>query len=147
MNRFQCLWCPSNVLEDDVMEKRRNQSGFISTGVLIYWWGDKNQHEFGYTLGVGDGQGGWHAAVHGVAESDMTEWTELRQVGGNGTNDGLKVEALHRWGKEHKWTRWNRPTAMYFLWAKHCALELPRWRSGKESACQCRRCRFDPWIK
>ena len=27
---------------------------------------------------------------------------------------------------------------------------LPRWRSGKESACQCRRCgrrRFDPWIR
>ena len=27
---------------------------------------------------------------------------------------------------------------------------LPRWRSGKESACQCRRpkkCRFDPWVR
>ena len=23
---------------------------------------------------------------------------------------------------------------------------LPRWLSGKESACQCRRCRFDPWV-
>ena len=23
---------------------------------------------------------------------------------------------------------------------------LPWWLSGKESACQCRRCRFDPWI-
>ena len=26
---------------------------------------------------------------------------------------------------------------------------LPQWRSGKESACQCRmckRCRFDPWV-
>jgi len=23
---------------------------------------------------------------------------------------------------------------------------LPRWRSGKESACQCKRCRFDPWV-
>ena len=22
---------------------------------------------------------------------------------------------------------------------------LPRWLSGKESACQCRRCSFDPW--
>ena len=22
-----------------------------------------------------------------------------------------------------------------------------RWLSGKESACQCRRCRFDPWVK
>ena len=32
----------------------------------------------------------------------------------------------------------------------HCAhlgsLWLPRWLSGKESACQCRRCRFNPWV-
>jgi len=26
-----------------------------------------------------------------------------------------------------------------FLW-------LPRWLRGKESACQCRRFRFDPWV-
>ena len=26
----------------------------------------------------------------------------------------------------------------------HC--ELPRWLSGEESACQGRRCRFDPWV-
>ena len=27
---------------------------------------------------------------------------------------------------------------------------LPRWQGGKESACQCRRCRkcgFDPWVR
>ena len=24
---------------------------------------------------------------------------------------------------------------------------LLRWLSGKESACQCRRCRFDPWVR
>ena len=24
---------------------------------------------------------------------------------------------------------------------------LPRWLSGKETACQCRRCRFDPWVR
>jgi len=23
---------------------------------------------------------------------------------------------------------------------------LPRWPSGKESACQCRRCGFNPWV-
>ena len=23
---------------------------------------------------------------------------------------------------------------------------LPRWLSGKESACQCRRLEFDPWV-
>ena len=25
-------------------------------------------------------------------------------------------------------------------------LGLPWWLSGKESTCQCRRCRFDPWV-
>ena len=24
---------------------------------------------------------------------------------------------------------------------------LPSWFSGKESACQCRRLRFDPWVR
>jgi len=24
---------------------------------------------------------------------------------------------------------------------------LPRWHSGKESACQCRRHRLDPWVR
>ena len=32
----------------------------------------------------------------------------------------------------------------YILW---CVCGLPRWLSGKESACQCRRCRFDPWVR
>ena len=26
-------------------------------------------------------------------------------------------------------------------------LQLPTWLSGKESACQCRRCRFNPWVR
>ena len=32
-----------------------------------------NRHESESILGVGDGQGGWHAALRGVAESDKTE--------------------------------------------------------------------------
>ena len=24
---------------------------------------------------------------------------------------------------------------------------LPLWLSSKESACQCRRCRFNPWVR
>ena len=32
----------------------------------------------------------------------------------------------------------------YILW---CVCGLPRWLSGKESAWQCRRCRFDPWVR
>ena len=36
-----------------------------------------------------------------------------------------------------------------FLTLMLALLELPRWLSGNESACQCRRCRkcgFDPWV-
>ena len=38
------------------------------------WHHRLNGHEFEYALGVGDGQGGLAAAVHGVhEESDTTE--------------------------------------------------------------------------
>ena len=38
-----------------------------------------NGHEFEWTLGVGDGQGGWCAAIHAVAKSRtrLSNWTEL----------------------------------------------------------------------
>ena len=35
-----------------------------------------NGHEFGWTPGVGVGQGGWHAAVHGITKS-RTRLSEL----------------------------------------------------------------------
>ena len=31
-------------------------------------------------------------------------------------------------------------------WGYTCCEGLPRWLSGTESACQHRRCRFDPWV-
>ena len=31
---------------------------------------------------------------------------------------------------------------------KQCnKIVLPRWLSGRESTCQCGRCRFDPWVR
>ena len=29
----------------------------------------------------------------------------------------------------------------------YIVVRLPWWLSGKESACQCRRCEFDPWAR
>ena len=36
---------------------------------MIGWHNRLNEHEFEQALGAGDGQGPWHAAVHGVAKS------------------------------------------------------------------------------
>ena len=43
---------------------------------MVGWHHRLNGHEFGYAPGVCDGQGGWHAAVHGVAKS----WTQLSNL-------------------------------------------------------------------
>ena len=39
---------------------------------MVGWYHRLNGHEFEQTLGDSEGQGSWHAAVHGVAESDTT---------------------------------------------------------------------------
>ena len=36
---------------------------------MVGWHYRLNGHEFGQALGIGDGQGAWHAAVLGVAKS------------------------------------------------------------------------------
>ena len=39
----------------------------------VGWYHQLNRHEFEQALGDGDGQGGWRAAVHGVAPLHTTE--------------------------------------------------------------------------
>ena len=36
---------------------------------MVGWCQRLNGHGFGWTLGVGDGQGAWRAEVHGVTKS------------------------------------------------------------------------------
>ena len=36
---------------------------------MVGWYHRLDGHEFEQALGVGDGQGSWRAAVHGVAKS------------------------------------------------------------------------------
>ena len=36
---------------------------------------------------------------------------------------------------------------MFFRQAVRLTKGLPWWLSGKEPTCQCRRCRFDPWVR
>ena len=42
------------------------------------------------------------------------------------------------------WATREVPQLLFFL--KLPYVLFPRWLSGKESTCQCRRCRFDPWV-
>ena len=46
---------------------------------MVGWHHRLDGHEFEWTLGVGDGQGAWHAAIHGVNKSrtQLSDWTEL----------------------------------------------------------------------
>ena len=39
---------------------------------MVVWHHRLDGHEFKQTLGDSEGQGSWHASVHGVAESDTT---------------------------------------------------------------------------
>ena len=64
------------------------------------WQEEKGMTEdemVGWTPGVGDGQGAWHVAVHGVARSQirLSDWTEL-MLG--------KIESRRRRGQQRK--RW-----------------------------------------
>ena len=49
---------------------------------MVGWHHRLNGHGFGWTPGVGDGQGGLHAAVHEVAKSRtwLSNWTELNSI-------------------------------------------------------------------
>ena len=54
----------------------------------------------------------------------------------------LKVRWLYIFLKS-----WRKPECLNLsLYAKHCT-GLPWWLAGKESTCQRKRCRFDPWVE
>ena len=86
----------------------------------------------------------WKTAVplsHSLqsVELESTVVDEGRARGGRTTNSEVhfhyrKAKILHKY--LHLWRILLPPNP----------LQLPRWLSGKESTCQCRRCRFDPWI-
>ena len=73
----------------------------------------------------------WRAAIHGVAKSQtrVSDWTEL-----NWRKKCIKINNKYIF-------------VLFFNWSiGH--LGLPRWLSVcKEPSCQCRRHRFNPWIR
>ena len=56
---------------------RQEEKG-IKEDEIVGWHHQLDGHEFKQALGVGDGQGAWCAAVHGVTESwtGLTDWTD-----------------------------------------------------------------------
>ena len=76
----------------------------------------------------------WHAAVHRVTKSQtwLNDWTEH-------TNNS---HALQCWNGKNR--EFRRETEIKT--SVKSVLGFPWWLSGKESTCQCRRCRFEPWV-
>ena len=63
---------------DAVKDWRQEEHG-MTEDKMVGWHHWLNGHEFGWTAGVADGQGGWCAVVHGVVKSQtrLSDWHEL----------------------------------------------------------------------
>ena len=80
------LWSPDvknrHIGKDpDAGKDWRQEEKGTTEDETVGWYHRRDGHEFEEAPGVGDGQGTWRAAVHGVAKSrtPLTDWTELRE--------------------------------------------------------------------
>ena len=86
------------------------------------------------------------SSVHGILQPRILEWgaTPSSSQGLSRPRDRTQVPYVSTtWEAQVSGIRIN-----WFLFLFHFAkanVGLPRWFSGKEPACQCRRCRFNPW--
>ena len=65
---------------------------------IVGWHHRLDGHEFEQAPGVGDGQGSWSAAVHGVAKSrTQMSWTD-------GTGTKIEIEINRKVYKAQRWT-------------------------------------------
>ena len=65
--------------DSDAGKDWRQEEKGTTEGEMVGWHLRLSGHGFGWTLGVGDGQGGLVCCVHGVAKSRtrLSGWTEL----------------------------------------------------------------------
>ena len=65
--------------DPDAGKDQRREEKVMTVDEMVGWHHQLNGHGFGWTLGVGDGQGGCYAAVYGVSKSQarLSYWTEL----------------------------------------------------------------------
>ena len=65
--------------DPDAGKDWRQEEKGTTENEMVEWHHQLNGHGFEQAPGVGDGQGSWHAAVHGVAKSwTLSDWSELR---------------------------------------------------------------------
>ena len=91
----------------------------------------------------------WCAAVHGVIKSWtwLSNWTELNYCPRAKRTKHQTLQFRWRRAQDCREPKSNAPT-FGSLWKK--GKWLLWWLTGKESACQCGRCRsqkFDPWVR
>ena len=85
--------------------------------------------------------------VHGILQARILEWVAVPfSRGSSQPRDQTQVSRIAG-GFFTSWA--TRESHIY-----HCTciyhwgtLGLPRWLSGKESTCQCRRCTLNPWVR
>ena len=89
----------------------------------------------------------WRREEKGTTEDEIVGWYhrldghEFEQVLGVGDGQGGPT-CCSPWGRKESQTWLRDWTELNWI----LKLGLPRWLSGKESACQCRRRRFHPWV-
>ena len=106
----------------------------------------------------------WFSQVALVVKNLPTKAGEVRDVGsvpgsgrspGGGHGNPLQYSCLENPMDRGAWratvtgsqrVRHNWSMSMHVHTSDNCYHRLPRWLSGKEYFCWCRRCRFDPWI-
>jgi len=69
---------------------------------MVGWHHQLDGCEFEWTLGVGDGQGGWCAAIHGVAKSwtRLSNWTELLEKTLESPLDSKEIKPVNPKGNQ-----------------------------------------------
>ena len=85
----------------------------------------------------------WGQEEMGMREDEMVGWHHRLNGHGFGWTPGVSdgqggLVCCSSWGCFQTWLS---------SWTELINIELPWWLSGKESACQCRRCWFNPWVR
>ena len=84
--------------------------------------------------------GAWLASIYGIAQS----WTWLKRLSSSSSSRVYK-ECLQI--NKEKTTQSKMSKGYEMAICRKGIWGLPWWLSGKESACQCRRHRFNPWSR